>query len=56
MTPKEILGVKQQKCLFHIGRLVAAVLQTKVWVTRRFGVQLLDLLDDALVHLTHAAR
>ena len=46
---KELLVVKQQKCIFHVGRSVAAVIESKVGMACRFGEQLLDLLDDARV-------
>jgi transposase len=47
---KELNAVKQQKCIFHVGRSIDAVLETKVGAAREFGKHLLDLLDKALEH------
>ena len=47
---KELDEVKQQKCIFHVGRSIAEALETKTGVARNFGVRLIDLLEQALRH------
>jgi hypothetical protein len=49
----ELTAVKQQKCLAHIHRSIAAVLETKYGSSRRFGTRLKALLGEAL-DLWHA--
>lgn len=49
----ELARVKQQKCLAHIHRSIAAVLETKYGPARRFGTRLKHLLTQAL-DLWHA--
>jgi hypothetical protein len=45
---KEFDEVKQQKCIFHVGRSIDEVLETKSGPARKFGELLLMLLDDSL--------
>jgi hypothetical protein len=45
---REFDEVKQQKCIFHVGRSVDEVLETKVGAARKFGEVLLALLDESL--------
>lgn len=47
---KEFNNTKQQKCIFHVGRSIEEVLETKVGAARDFGEVLLVLLDEALKH------
>jgi hypothetical protein len=47
---KEFEATKQQKCIFHVGRSIEEVLETKVGAARDFGERLLALLDEALEH------
>lgn len=45
---KELNDVKQQKCIFHVGRSIDAVLETKTGVARDLGELLIKFLGDAL--------
>lgn len=47
---EEFAATKQQKCIFHVGRSIEEVLETKVGAARDFGERLLELLDKALHH------
>lgn len=47
---KEFDATKQQKCIFHVGRSIEEVLETKAGAARYFGGFLLQLLDEALQH------
>jgi len=47
---KEFNNTKQQKCIFHVGRSIEEVLDTKTGAARDFGECLLLLLDEALRH------
>lgn len=47
---EELKTTKQQKCVFHVGRSIEEVLETKVGAARDFGERLLRLLDQALRH------
>jgi len=47
---EEFAATKQQKCIFHVGRSIEEVLETKVGAARDFGERLLALLDEALRH------
>ncbi len=47
---KEFDATKQQKCIFHVGRSIEGVLETKTGAARDFGERLLLLLDEALQH------
>jgi hypothetical protein len=47
---KEFNATKQQKCIYHVGRSIEEVLETKVGAARDFGERLLLLLDEALRH------
>ncbi|MCA1606382.1 MAG: IS66 family transposase [Acidobacteria bacterium] len=55
---KELLGVKQQKCVGHIQRSIKAVLEQKQGKARAFGNQLKSLLKEAtqLWHDHHAGK
>lgn len=55
---KELNDVKQQKCIFHVGRSIDAVLETKTGAARDFGELLIQYLGDALSawHDYHAGR
>jgi len=47
---KEFDATKQQKCIFHVGRSIEEVLETKVGAARYIGEVLVQLLDEALHH------